>query len=152
MLHPHDTYVGAPYEPLVPAASDPEKMVYKFNSPQHFISWVRGLDNFPRASSQRDSDTHSFNFALSDSLEHAFKVIGEYQFAPKDQKNIEARVSEIKKGTMHAEDGFELDIAQHLSGSDRVWLAPRHKKTPTRIINDVLIIDGAYNAYLDAGR
>lgn len=152
MLHPLETYQKAPYEPLVPVASNPEQMVFKFNSPQHYISWVQGLETFPRGSTDSSSDKEDYSFSLSKSLADAYEVMGATKFDSKDARNLEAKISELKRGTMHADDGFELDVPEFLAGSERVWLTPKHKQIRTRLINDIMFIDGAYNSGRNAAK
>lgn len=130
-------------------------MVYKFNSPQHLFSWVEGLQSLPRTGrpemrSSEDTGTSDIQFTLSTSLENAYDVLRETQFDPRRTDILQANILEMKHSTMFSDEGYELDIAEHLSGSDRVWLKPRKNRKPTRIIDDVLIIDGAYNCGRDA--
>lgn len=121
-------------------------MVFKFNSPQHFLSYVEELHNLGPTGTQNSSNDNDFAFALSRNLEDAYNVIRETTFDTKDTDVLQAKISELKKGTMYSDEGFELEIPEYLAGSDKVWLKPKHKRTPTRIIDDVLIIDAAYNA------
>lgn len=141
-----ELYKSHPYEPLVPKASNPDQMVFKFNSPVHFVSWVESLDsNFARGSSENSSESRDDGFALSTSLADAFEKIRETKFESTDTDQLQAKIAELKKGTMFADEGYEIDVPEYLSGSDRVWIRPRYKKTPTRIIDDTLLIECTYN-------
>ncbi len=144
-------YAEHPYEPLVPTSSNPDQMVFKFNSPTHFISWVESLDNsFKRGSEQRSSETESSGFTQSLNLADAFEKVRSTKFESDDTDQLQARIAEIKKGTMFSDEGYEIDVPEFLSGSDRTWIKPRHKKTPTRVIDDVLLIEATYNGSRDA--
>jgi len=139
-------YKEHPYEPLVPTASNPNQMVFKFNSPTHFLSWVEHLDkNFKRGSSQDSSESESSSFTQSIGMEDAFEKVRQTKFESEDADQLQAKISELKKGTMFAEEGYEIDVPEYLSGSDRVWIRPRHKKMPTRVIDDILLIEATYN-------
>lgn len=150
-----ELYAKHPYETLVPENVDVKQMVFKFNSPQHFFSWVQGLHELPRTgnlsmnSSDKDDPT-TRQFTLSKNLEHAYEVLRETSFDPNQTDILQAKISELKRGTVFADEGYEIDIPEYLSGSERVWLMPKTKRTPTRIIDDTLIIDGAYNCDRDA--
>ncbi len=140
-------YREHPYEPLEPKASDPKQMVFKFNSPTHFISWIESLDKgFKRGSKQDSSNTEKSSFAMSQDLPDAFEKVRETKFESDDTDQLQAKIAELKKGTMFSDEGYEIDVPEHLSGSDRTWIKPRFKNTPTRIIDDVLLIEATYNA------
>lgn len=149
-----ELYKRSPYEPLVPERADENQRIFKFNSPQHYISWVGGLhEKFQRGNMGNDSsETSDQNFTLSRDLPHAYEVIRETKFTPEDNSVLESKISEIKKGTRYSDEGYELEIPEYLAGSDRIWLQPKHRKTPTRIVDDVLIIDAAYSCGQDAER
>lgn len=140
-------YNEHPYEPLVPTASNPDQMVFKFNSPTHFLSWIEELDKrFKRGSTENSSDTERESFTQSLNLADAFNKVRETKFESDDADQLQAKIAELKKGTMFSDEGYELDIPEYLSGSDRVWIKERRKKTPTRVIDDVLLIEATYNA------
>jgi len=146
-----ELYQKAPYEPLVPSKSNPKQDVFKFNSPQHFISWVKHLDeNFKRGSSYDSSETGDYNFCLSRNLEDAYEVIRETRFSPSDNIILDRRISEIKKRSYFSDDGYEIAVPEYIAMSDRVWLTTENRETPTRIINDTLFIDAGYNSSKDA--
>lgn len=151
-----DTYNTHPYEPLVPKDFDIEQKVFKFNSPQHFISYVQGVQKNlerPRGSYHNVSEsTGRREWFMSDSLDHAYEVLREAKFTPEDNSVLERKIAELKRGTQFAEDGYELDIPEHLAGSERVWLQDKRRKTLTRIIDDTLIIDTTYSAGRSAQR
>lgn len=139
-------YAEHPYEPLEPKASNPDQMVFKFNSPQHFISWIESLDkNFQRGADQNSSETESSSFTQSANLADAFEKVRETKFESSDTDQLQAKIAELKKGTMFSDEGYEIDVPEYLSGSDRVWIKPRFKKTPTRLIDDTLLIEATYN-------
>lgn len=143
-----EIYNSHPYEPLVPTKSQDKQMVFKFNSPQHYLSYVENLqNNFPvGAKDSNASSTGDESFTLSKNMNDAYEVIRGTEFEPNDATSLESKVSQLKKGTEYSDDGYELEIAEHLAGSDRVWLRDRRKVQPTRLVDDILIIDAAYSA------
>lgn len=146
-----ELYKKAPYEPLVPKSSNPEQDVFKFNSPQHFVSYVQELnEKFQRGTGYDSSESGSSSFTLSEDMADAYNVIRETKFNPNENSLLESKISEIKKGTIYSDTGYEIDIPEYLSGSERVWIDSKSKKTPTRIIDDVLMIDVAYSSMRDA--
>lgn len=146
-----EIYQKHPYEPVEPKASDPNQNVFKFNSPTHFISWVESLEaNFKRGSTQNESDSNGVGFTQSKDLTDGFNKMRETKFESTDTAQLESKIAELKRGTVFADEGFELEIPEHLSGSDMVWIKPRHKRQVTRIIDDVLLIEATYNSSRDA--
>lgn len=140
-------YKENPYLPLVPIASLDKEMVFKFNSPQHYFSYVEKLDeNFKRGSEHTASDKDEYDFSLSVNLKDAFRVLREVKFEHDQAHKIEGKLSQLKKNTEYSDDGYELEIPEYLAGSDKIWLSNKNKKRPTRIIDDVLLIDGTYSA------
>lgn len=146
-----ELYNTHPYEPLVPAESKKEQMVYKFNSPQHFISFIENLDaNFKSASSQVSSKTGSTSFTGSKDMKDAYELIRGTEFKAEDVSSLESKVSHLKKQTEFADEGDDLEVPEYLAGSDRVWLRGKNRTRPTRMIDDILIIDAVYTAARDA--
>lgn len=146
-----ELYTQTPYEPLIPTSSDSSKNIFKFNSIQHFISYIGELDaRFKRGSIEQASEKESSQFSFSKSLADAYEVIRQYKFNSDDNSFLERKISEIRKGTIYSEEGYEIDVAEHLAGSDKTWLQDKKKKTPTRIINDILFLDAGYNAMVNA--
>lgn len=150
-----DLYKTHPYEPLIPTVVDTKQMVYKFNSPRHFFSWVQALHSGGRngQSSQTASEEKSEeknSFTMSKTLDHAYEVLRDTRFDPKQTDILEARISELKKGTFYAEEGYEIEIPEYLSGGEKIWIKQKVRSKPTRIIDDVLMIDSAYSAGRDA--
>lgn len=146
-------YNSHPYEPLVPVQSQPNQMVFKFNSPQHYLSYVESLHkNFKRASSNNSSDSGSLGFTQSKDLKNAYDVIREVEFNPSDVVTLESKVSQLKSPTEYSDEGYEIEIPEYLAGGDRIWVKNKHVTKPTRIIDDILIIDAVYSSMKDAER
>lgn len=123
-------------------------MVFKFNSPRHFLSWVEGLHALGRSgsSTKAESESGDTNFSLSTSLEDGFSVIRQTKFDPHQTDLLQAKIAELKRRTMFSDEGHELEVPEYLAGSDKVWLKENTKRIPTRIIDTTLIINASYNA------
>lgn len=150
-----ERYEKRDYEPLLPEAVDPSQILFKFNSPQHFISYIQALDELnnsrqSRRTSSTDTDSSTSRFTLSECLPQAYQLIRETKFDPTKTDILQAKISELRRGTFFSEEGYEIDIPEFLSGGDRTWIKDRSKRTPTRLISDTLVIDVAYTAGRDA--
>lgn len=146
-----DLYKKSPYESLEPESVNTDQMFFKFKSPTHLLSWVRGLNGLPRTNtSMKSSETGNYVFTLSKSLDDAYDVISETKFDPNQTDMLEARISELKRGSLYSDEGHELEMPEFLAGSDKVWLKTKVNRKPTRIIDDILIIDSGYNAGCDS--
>ncbi len=143
-----DLYNSSPYEPLVPESIDQSKMVYKFNSPQHYISYMQGLHELGRGgqSTQKSSEEGDFYFTLSHSLADAYDVIREVKFDPRQTDLLQAKIAELKRNSHYSDEGYELEIPEYLAGGSNIWLRQKPKTRPTKIIDDILLSDSCYNA------
>lgn len=140
-------YDSCRYEDLVPDKSDSTKSVWKFNSPQHFLSYVQVLhEKFPRGSSSTSSEESGSSFSLSDSLAHAYEVIRGTQFDASQSGNLQALIRNIKRSTRYSEDGHELEVGEYLAGSEKYWLTETSRRSVSRIIDDPLFVVADYNA------
>lgn len=148
-----DLYQKHPYEPLVPQRINTDQMVYKFNSPQHFLSYVQELHAIGSPSHQESSrllDNFTVGFTLSKSLGHAYEVIRETKFDPTKTDSIQTAISLLKVGTFFSDEGHELEIPEFLAGGDKVWLKQKSNRKRTRLIEETLLIDTVYNSGRDA--
>lgn len=150
-----ELYNSHPHEPLVPTKVNREQMVWKFNSPQHYVSWVQGLHELGREggspmSQSENTDSSTVKFTLSKSLDDAYAVLRETKFDPKQTDILQARISELKKGTFYSDEGYELEIPEYLAGGTNIWLKQKVRSKPTRVIDDTLLIDACYNCGRDA--
>lgn len=130
----------------MPERSDHTKSVWKFNSVQHFISYVQEIEKFPRGSSSTSSEDRGSSFSLSDSLQHAYTVIRGTQFDPAQSGNLQALIRNVKRSTRYSEDGHELEVGEYIAGSDKYWLTETNRRSVSRIIDDPLFLVADYNA------
>lgn len=146
-----DLYNKTPYEPLIPNSSNDKQFNFKFNSITHLISWVQHLDaTFKRGSSMDSSESGDFNFTLSNNLKNAYEVIRETKFDTEDTDILQSKIRNLKRSSKFADEGYEIDVAEHVAGSDKIWLENTKRRSVTRIIDDVVFIESVYSAMRDA--
>ena len=147
-----DLYNKTPYDPLIPDVSDPTKLVYKFNSVTHLISWIQHLDKtFKRGRvDATDSQDGSYGFTLSNNLEDAYQRIRETVFDTSDTDILQSKIRNLKHSSKFAEEGYEIEIPEHIAGGDKVWLENTKRRSVTKIIDDPIFIESVYTAYKDA--
>ncbi len=146
-----DLYNKTPYEPLIPFESNPQKLNYKFNSITHLLSYVDHLDKtFKRGASMDSSESGDEGFSLSRNLAHAYEIIRETKFSHDDTDILQSKIRNLKRSSKFADEGYEIDVGEHLAGSDKVWLENTKRRSVTRIIDDIMFIEAVYSSHREA--
>lgn len=142
-----DLYSKTKYEPLEPETHvGNEGGTYKFKSINHFLGWSEGLAQMPRGSSHSSSNDRDYDFSLSNDLEHAFEVIRKTTFDKEGADKLSALIRKIKKESIFRDEGYELEVAEYVSGSQNYWIDAKKKTTVSKIIDDPIFISASYNA------